>query len=142
MPYAKTQSLQTNKSKKRYLIPSRKSEQALVLEADDPVVLGDQLRSLCRHGKLGVLVGKVLIGYPATAGTEASYVDGDLCRKYLGHKLLEWRKANTLHVVRYGAVHQHNGVANQDDGRLVPGTHRPIGHKEWKGRLGRVFATV
>ena len=55
------------------------------LETDDFIVLGDELRSVCRHRKLGVLVGQVFVGYPATAGTEPSYENGNFGRKYLGH---------------------------------------------------------
>jgi len=115
---------------------------ALVLEADDLVELRDLISPVCRLGKLGILIGQVFVGYPATAGTEASYVDGDFGRDYLGHQLLEWREANALYVVGHSAVHQHNCIADQDDGRLVPGIQSSIGHNERKGRLGRIFATV
>ena len=75
------------------------------LKADNLIVLGYYFNSICRYGKLGILIGKVLICYPATAGTEPSYIDRNLRRKYLGHQLLERWYANAMHIVRHSAVH-------------------------------------
>jgi hypothetical protein len=112
------------------------------LETDHFVELRDQFRSVDRHCKLGILVGQLFLGYPATAGTQPSNVNRDFGRDYFGHQVLEGRKAHAMHILHHRVVHQHPGITHQDYSCLMPGLQRSIGHEKWKSRLGRVFAPM
>ena len=48
------------------------------LKTDNFIELRYHLCPIYRHGKCGILISQVLLGYPATAGAESSDIDGDL----------------------------------------------------------------